>query len=177
MNKPLDEQFSTNNQQVFLNFWQWLKILSIYALLFATSFILFYAIMEASLFSNPFLRTVVFITLIECLGFVPNHYLQKQLYHHYQGSIIKTSLTPILGWLLLLLLLTSLNFNLEFSNMDAWYFVLMRLGYILSWYASLCWMVAWYFQHQNKFWYAACIIVHGLLYLTLYHLLHTILVN
>ncbi|BDS10305.1 hypothetical protein [Aureispira anguillae] len=179
MNDPLDEQLHNPPKSATPSIALPIKGIIQY-LLFFLIFLVVYAgigetfgnlpIGEQKVISIDF-RTIFLAGGITLLAVIPNHFLQKQLYLFYQGSIGKTTLTPLLLWCLIIIpyYLFCLWGTILKLTLEKIFLIIFTWGALFSWYVAGCLLISLYFQHQQKLLYASTLFIYWLVTTLLFH--------
>lgn len=164
MDKELDEHLLNHPQgNLEVDKTKIAKAFTIYIVLLVICLILYISV-GVFLFQRDngislFRREVMFTVSITLIGLIPNYFLQKELYLLYQKSVIKSALTPVLIWFIIIITPYLFQSYQGVTDMKAPSTMLIIFSCLFSWYASLCFLISWYFQHQNKLKYVLSLLI------------------
>lgn len=177
--EQLDEHLSELPQQSPPGFIQVGITIFIYFILLILSFVIYYTLFE-SLGLNKILpntnttlgiitQDLAFSFLLQSLVVLSNYYLQGRLYDLFNQSLQKTILIPVLLWIGIIGASFLQNSLHDPTSIVSPIEVFLRLSTVLTWYSTLCVIIALYFERKNRTQYYGMLFIHWLFFvLTIY---------
>lgn len=169
MPHQLDEHLSSQPQSDVSKVPQLIKSFLLYLVSISFSFFIYYYILESSQnlpllgeraneflsnsnpsFNNLLIRNALAYGLLILTLLLSGYFLQRTMYRLYQGSIFRTTMTPVGFWLGLLLF--SIFGNILAGEITTTHMVevILILLFTGAWIGSLSLIISLFFHHQKK---------------------------
>lgn len=168
--EQLDEHLSDLPQQSPPSFIQVGITIFIYFILLFLGFILYSTLLEFigsyEIFPNAnttletIIRIAVLSFLYQSLVIFSNYYLQGRLYDLFNQSLQKTILIPVLLWVGIVGASFLQSLSQDPTDIVTPSAVLLRLSTLLTWYSTLCLIIALYFERKNRKEYYGMLLMH-----------------